>query len=127
MGEPEKQLSEGEVVGDIMHRGDFVWLSVNDGGAALGVFCSKKDLPKIEFIGDYKHIGDTVKVSGIFHKACAQHGGDLDIHAEKIEIIKRGNVVVRKFDTGRLYRALLLVPIALLLFFLRPHKEKEEL
>ena len=118
-------IFEGELVGDIMHRGDHVWLSVNDGGTAIGVFCKKEALPKIKYIGDYKHMGDRIWIEGIFHKACAQHGGDLDIHAHELKIIEEGRVVERKLDMNRLYISLLLFPIALILFFLRPRKPAE--
>ncbi|OGB87051.1 hypothetical protein A3H38_02375 [candidate division WOR-1 bacterium RIFCSPLOWO2_02_FULL_46_20] len=83
----------GEVVGDVMIRGDFAWLNINDGAQAIGVWTNKQAAEKISYVGDYTHIGDTVKVAGQFHRACPQHGGDLDIHATEILISKQGHKV----------------------------------
>lgn len=116
----------GEVVGDIMHRGKAVWLSVNDGEGALGIFCPASILPEIKFVGDYKHIGDRVEVTGTFHKACAQHGGDLDIHAQQVKVIESGYAVQRKIELKRIYIILIMLAVTLILIFLRPHKQKEE-
>lgn len=84
-------LFEGEAIGDIMIReNDFGWINVNDGKTAVGVWASKQQLDKIKYIGEYNTKGDTILITGIVNNACKQHGGDLDIHAEKIEIIEAG-------------------------------------
>ena len=33
---------QGEVVGDILRRGDFCWINVYDGKQAIGIYCEKK-------------------------------------------------------------------------------------
>lgn len=93
-----KQIAyEGEVIGDIMQRGDFVWLNVNDGEYAIGVHCDKELVDGIGlFAGGYNSRGDWIEVVGVFNRACKIHGGDLDIHADKIQIIKKG----KTFDEG---------------------------
>jgi hypothetical protein len=81
---------QGEVVGDVMVRRDFVWLNLFDGENAIGVWLKKETLPDIKFVGGYQQKGDWLEVAGIFHASCLQHGGDLDLHAEKVKIIAQG-------------------------------------
>lgn len=87
----------GEAIGELMVRGDAAWLHLNDDaymmknveeGAALGGYNSgmpvwlQADLGRtVTTFGDYEHEGDVVEVEGVFNAACAQHGGDMDIHA----------------------------------------------
>lgn len=80
----------GEVIGDIMQRGDHSWVNVSDGSNAIGVWISSDLVRDIKFTGRYKVKGDTVKVTGIFYRACKEHGGDMDIHASDIKILKQG-------------------------------------
>jgi hypothetical protein len=81
---------QGEVIGDIMKRGDFCWVNISDGKNALGIFLDKSVLSDIMFSGDYNRIGDMVEVRGIFHRSCLEHGGDLDIHASHVSKIRNG-------------------------------------
>lgn len=71
----------GEVIGDVMVRGDFVWVNLNDGENAIGIWLDKETAKEIQFTGSYRAKGDRLEVTGVFHRACIQHGGDLDIHA----------------------------------------------
>ena len=82
---------QGEVIGDIMLRGDFAWININDGENALGVWIKKDLIKDIIFTGQYKTVGDWVQVEGLFNQRCIQHGGDLDLHAENMEIVKAGS------------------------------------
>ncbi len=92
----------GEVIAGAQERGDFAWIHVNDDayylenveeGAALGGYNSghaiwlPADLTEqITFYGDHGHEGDVVTVMGTFNAACGQHGGDMDIHADSLEV-----------------------------------------
>jgi hypothetical protein len=89
---------EGEVIGDIMARGDHAWLNVNDGERAIGIWASLAMIRQIKISGDYNHIGDIIEVTGQFNRACSEHGGDLDIHAREIKLIKRGRKVQHPVD-----------------------------
>ena len=80
----------GEVIGEIMARGKFCWLNVNDGNNAIGVWIDKNLVKDLTYMGSYKSKGDGVEISGTFHRACLQHGGDLDIHAQGLRKIKSG-------------------------------------
>jgi len=74
----------GEVIGDIMIRGEYAWVNLNDGKNAIGVWINKDLIKDIHYMGSYKFKGDVIEVNGIFHRACLQHGGDLDIHAQSL-------------------------------------------
>lgn len=92
---------QGEVIGDIMKRGKFYWVNISDGKNAIGVFLDAPMPIDIKFTGDYSHIGDTVEVKGIFHRACLKHGGDLDIHAGDMSKIKDGYMISHAIDQCR--------------------------
>jgi len=80
----------GEVVGDILSRGDYAWINVSDGANSIGIYIPKSQAEKIEHVGRYRVVGDTVSLTGTFHRACAEHGGDMDIHADFINVTKSG-------------------------------------
>ncbi|MEJ5187050.1 MAG: hypothetical protein WHT46_08220 [Candidatus Geothermincolales bacterium] len=123
---------EGEVVGDVMIRGEGAWITVNDdpyaersleeGGEfagvsniGIGVWVDPDMAREIRHTGDYREKGDKVRVSGVFHRACRDHGGETDIHALSLQVLKRGYTFDRPFDWGKLAVALvLLVSTALL-------------
>lgn len=60
---------------------------------------------KVEYVGRYRVVGDTVFLTGTFHRACAQHGGDMDIHTDTINIIKQGYTAEDKPSEGLLLSA----------------------
>ncbi len=86
-------IYEGEPVGSILRRGDFAWLNINDGSSAIGVWLPKDKAESVKYMGGYKHKGDWVSVTGVFHRACPEHGGGLDIHAQELTVVKTGEVV----------------------------------
>lgn len=54
---------------------------------------SLKELPDIRYYGSYHEKGDQVMVTGIFFKACKQHGGETDIHGTTIQILQKGEKI----------------------------------
>ena len=100
----------GEVIGDIMKRGDNAWINVSDGNNAIGVWLPYSETKIIKYAGRYDYKGDTVKIEGIFNKACPEHGGDLDIHSKKIEVLKEGYIVQKKIN----YKNVLIAGILLI-------------
>jgi len=113
---------QGEAIGDVMMRGDNAWIHLNDDaymyknveeGAPLGGFNSGMPvwLPasaaaKIEIVGDYEHQGDIVEVTGVFNAACAQHGGDMDIHADELRMVAAGRRALDPVQPWKLALAL---------------------
>ena len=107
---------EGEVLGDILYRGDYAWLAVSDGDNTIGVYVTKAQADLITLVGGYGKRGDTVRISGVFHRACAEHGGDLDIHADSVTILEAGAPVAMPVSRiVAMLAALLPLPAAALL------------
>lgn len=81
----------GEVISEPLAGGeDHVWVNVLSDGTAIGVWMPRGLASDIEVFGRYSHTGDVVRVTGVLNETCEAHGGDLDVHAQEIEIIKRG-------------------------------------
>ncbi|MEM2282378.1 MAG: hypothetical protein QXH26_02370 [Candidatus Hadarchaeales archaeon] len=102
-----KVTIRGEVFG-ILRRGREVWVSVENGGV-IGVFCRVEMTENLKVAADYRHKGDIIEVVGIFHMACPEHGGDVDLHAENLWLVERGYEIPREAN-------LWLVALALSLF-----------
>ena len=79
---------QGETIGEALERDEYAWININDNTNAIGVWVKLDELTQIKYYGDYKNKGDIVKVTGVFHRACTEHGGDVDIHCSKIEIVE---------------------------------------
>jgi len=54
----------GEMVGDIMQRGQYAWINISDGNNAIGVWLPYDQTKQIKYKGSYDFIGDTIKVTG---------------------------------------------------------------
>ena len=93
---------KGEVIGDIMIRGDHAWLHVNDGFIAIGIWVPMTLIKDIRYVGDYHKKGDIVEVSGTFHRSCQEHGGDLDIHADSLRKISSGRNKQERLNTEKI-------------------------
>lgn len=86
----KKITVKAEAIGESMKRGNFAWINVNDTTNSMGIWMKKEDSDKVKVFGDYKHKGDIIEISGIFNRACSEHGGDMDIHADDVKIMKKG-------------------------------------
>lgn len=107
---------EGEVVGDVMRRKNYAWVNVHDGKGAIGLWMKFSEARKIKFKGNYKYKGDRIRVRGIFNRACPQHGGDLDIHVEELEVLAPGRRTPDPVPLQELLAATALSIVAGLLF-----------
>lgn len=96
---------EGEAVGDVMLRGDHAWVNVSDGANAVGIWCPVETLPTIAVLGRYQTVGDRLHVRGQYHRACPQHGGDLDIHAVSVQVVERGRRVPQRVAPAKIAAA----------------------
>jgi len=92
---------EGEVIGDIMKRGDYAWVNVNDGVNAIGIWINTALLRDIGFTGSYKSVGDGIEATGVFRRACPEHGGDLDIHAQSIRKTGAGRQMQERLNIDK--------------------------
>jgi hypothetical protein len=110
---------KGEVIGDVMIRGDYAWLHVNDGTIAIGIWAPKTMIQDIRYVGDYHKKGDIVEVSGTFHRSCLEHGGDLDIHVSEIKKITSGNSVIQPISRKKVYFGAYSLILVLLFYALK--------
>lgn len=109
---------QGEVIGDIMPRGEYAWINIHDGTNAIGIWVKNDLIKDIGYTGNYKFKGDLVEVSGIFQRACALHGGDLDIHAESIRKISQGRKIEERVNLEKKNLAIILAGILGLVWIL---------
>ncbi|MDO9572542.1 MAG: DNA-binding protein [Candidatus Omnitrophota bacterium] len=114
----------GEVIGDVMLRGNFAWVNINDGDNALGVWMSASLASQIKFTGNYKSRGDNLEIVGIFNRACLEHGGDLDIHAQGIRKIANGRMVSEEINLDKRNLALILLAALFLIWILTLFKKQ---
>jgi hypothetical protein len=124
----------GEAIGEVMVRGDYAWIHLNDDaymlknveeGAKLNGYNSGMAIwvpssltKQIDTYGDYQHEGSIVEIQGVFNGACKEHGGDMDIHATSLKVLRAGHVVVDPIPPWKAAVAVALVATAGLLFWL---------
>ncbi len=108
---------KGEAIGEAFVQEHMAWIHVNDdaymeksaaAGGPLSGYNSghaiwlRADLArKVGTFGDYRHQGDIVQVTGIFNAACPDHGGDMDIHATSLKILRPGRPIPHPITTVR--------------------------
>ncbi len=105
---------QGEVIGEPLERGDYAWVNISDTTNAIGIWVKRSDAEQIAFYGDYEHKGDTVRITGVFHKACAEHGGDVDIHCAVFKITETGHDVKYGLSGTKITATVLLTATAAL-------------
>lgn len=119
---------EGEIIGDIFYRGDFIWINVSDGNNAIGVWMPEKSAENLSHPGDYSHKGDFVQITGNFNRVCAEHIGETDIHSNNLIVLKKGENVGHQVDMQRLKITAGIFSVVIILFgiklFLRKRAKK---
>jgi len=109
---------KGEVVAAVMKRGEHSWVNLNDGYNAIGIWCAAGSLNDVKTPGNYKNKGDTLEVTGIFHRACPAHGGELDIHADNVRVKARGFPIAEHVSMWRISAAIVFFILTLLAIFI---------
>lgn len=109
----------GEVIGDVMVRGEYAWINLNDGNAAIGIWLPKGLTKDILYAGSYKSKGDWLELTGVFHRACSEHGGDLDIHAQAIRKINQGRLLVERLNRAKRNLVVILLGVLGLVWILK--------
>jgi len=119
---------EGEAIGEVLERGEYAWVNISDGTNAIGVWMKAEDAESIGCFGDYKHIGDTIRITGVFSNNCTEHGGDVDIHCASMSIVKTGYSVKNTVSqTKTVYAAALLcLACAMALIYFRSVKKRKD-
>ncbi len=104
---------QGEAIGEPLLRGDYCWININDGTNAIGIWMKSQDAQQITRFGNYKNKGDVICVTGIFSRACAEHGGEADIHSNTMLIVQKGAAVQEQIPAIKIIIAALLLIIVL--------------
>ncbi len=115
----QEVVYEGEVIGEVMTRGDYSWVNLHDGNNALGIWMGNNFLNLISFAGSYKAKGDLLEVRGTFNRACPMHGGDLDIHALNVIKLREGRLVKHRLAPQKEKLTIILSGVLLCLLILR--------
>lgn len=127
---------EGEAIGEAMTRGEYAWITVDDdpystksreeGGEFVGmsnigmsVWITRQDAKLIKYFGGYKYRGDKVRITGIFHRACEQHGGDTDIHGDTLEVLREGHRFPKPLSIPKLLAVIVLAAAIAVLWNVR--------
>lgn len=110
---------EGEAVRAILRRGSRAWLQLNDdryaldlgpihehrtavgGNSGIPVSVPTTVADAITSVGDARHHGDVIAVTGIFHRADPADGGGPTIQARTAEITRVGRPTTRAVDPAR--------------------------
>jgi hypothetical protein len=111
-------LYSGEVIGDVMARGDHAWINLYDGKNAIGVWVSLDLANKIRHTGSYRSLGDKIEIAGVFNRACVEHGADLDIHGQGLRIISEGRQLSHLFDINKRNSVVILLGVIFILWIL---------
>jgi len=114
-------IIQAEAIGEVLERGDHAWINVNDGGNAIGVHMTIDQAKEIKVFGGYANIGDTVRIIGTFNRACIEHGGEMDIHATSISVIKAGQPTTHEVSSLKFVMSIILLTMALAGLYLRRH------
>ncbi|MDP2941480.1 MAG: DNA-binding protein [Candidatus Omnitrophota bacterium] len=109
---------QGEVIGEVMRRGDHAWVNLNDGKNAIGIWMPLAQSALIAYAGSYKSKGDWIEVEGVFNSSCTEHGGSLDIHAQSVIKKMSGRAVAQKLNPDKKQLAIILAGILAVIWIL---------
>lgn len=109
---------QGEAIGECMNRGSNCWININDTTNAIGIWVEKSNARKVKYYGNYKTVGDTVEITGTFHRACSEHGGEADIHGKLLKVIKPGCRVHEKISVVKIVCTVILIVITAIVFII---------
>lgn len=114
----EVVVYQGEVIGEVMVRGNYAWVNVFDGENAIGVWLEKDLVKDIGYAGSYQAKGDYIEVTGVFNRDCLSHGGDLDIHASQVKKIRPGSKITETLNFKKVHTSILLAAVWILILIL---------
>ena len=112
-------VMKGEVVGNIMRRDQFAWLSLEDDFNIISVWSPWAMTKGIAFTGNYLHRGDIVEVKGRFYRSDPDLKGEMCIRAEEIKILSHGFKTPHTVNSVKIRLALGLMCLTISLGFLR--------
>lgn len=104
---------QGEAIGELLERGEYSFVNINDGTSAIGIYLKTTDGEMIKSFGNYHKIGDSVSVTGVFNRACKEHGGDMDIHCDSIQIVFDGYERTHNISKFKIIFIIVLMPFVI--------------
>ena len=115
----KKVTIQGEIIGEVLERGEYAWINIYDGSNCLGIWIKQDFLSNLNYYGNYKNKGDVIQITGIFHRACKEHGGDVDLHSSDFTIISSGHSMKHSISPQKLGVALILslLAVSLILYY----------
>ena len=107
----------GEVIGDTMRaENGYVWVNVlGASGASIGVRMSEADAEGITYGASYSTTGTTLQIKGVYSVACAEHEGELDVHATEVVVTDAGGTIEHSAESADVTTGLAMCIIGLLL------------
>ncbi len=114
-----KVFLKGEAIGDVLPRGQWSWVNIQDDSNVIGVLLPRGIAEQIVFNGDYNNRGDVLEASGIFFRADPLTAGELCVRAQGIKILKRGYMTFHVLHPEKIKIALLFVSMVICLGALR--------
>jgi hypothetical protein len=123
----------GEVVRAVLHRGDHAWLQLNDdpyglglgplprhrtavgGNSGIPVSIPADAAASITHVGDARHHGDILEVTGVFRRADPRDGGGPAIRADAVVVVQPGGPIDKPTHPARTVAAAVFAAVALAL------------
>jgi hypothetical protein len=117
---------EGEAIGEALRApGGMRWVNVLGDGTALGVVMTAEDAAAIPAFGAYRQRGAALRIEGRLNSACDEHGGDLDLHAERVTVLDDGAEIPHRIHPAKLLLAgASLLATMLLIALYRLHRSR---
>lgn len=109
---------QAEAIGEVLERGEYSWINVNDGTNAIGIWLPSEETKEIRNFGSYFMKGDTLEIVGVFNRTCEEHGGEMDIHTQSITIIKTGSEIEHPISILKFSFAIILLTAALFMAYM---------
>ena len=110
----------GEAVRAVLAREDTAWVNLNDdsyglaigplpehrttdgGNSGIPVLIPGETTEQIDPVGDHRHLGDVLQVTGVFLRAAPFDGGGPAIRADTAVIITQGHTVTQTLSRTRI-------------------------
>lgn len=137
----QQVVYRGEIIGEVLDRGDHAWITVNDGhysrrplrryqelkggNEGMGIYCDLDQLESVTFLGSYTSVGDLLEIRGTFYKANPDHGGDLCIVADQVSLLREGHHVRIHRLRNELLVALVMAALLAVLVYLLYWKRQQ--
>lgn len=97
----------GEVVGDAVHDLEDpgkTWLTLSStdrkAPGSISVLVDNDDVKLVDTYGAFNKTGTVLRVKGTYHLSCSDHEGTMDVHADSVTAVTKGQTSHDEFDLG---------------------------